>query len=183
MQAQSVIGRICGIPFIILYTLRHHINHLANSMIITLCMQIQLAKRAWQQNKGRVKFNFISSSLGSQRFGIKFYFWRPLWARERERQVAALLLIRAQLVSVWVIHSNTYAHTHTHTYTHTFVEATKNLIFSHYLCILAKAAGENTPTQPENQSQPIPKLWKPKLNTNPNRTQTQWHRVAAALET
>lgn len=46
-----------------------------------------------------------------------------------------------------------HAHTHTQAPTPTFVGATKNLIFSHYLCILAKAAGENLLPRTQNKTQ------------------------------
>lgn len=112
-------------------------------------------------NKRRVKFNFSLSSSGSQRFGIKFYFWRPVQQGANGGRERGRLLIRAQLVSVWVIHRNTHKHTHTHTSRHAhtqtptpaFVGATKNLIFSHYLCILAKAAGENLLPRTQTQTQ------------------------------
>lgn len=50
-------------------------------------------------------------------------------------------------------HTHTSRHAHTQTPTPAFVGATKNLIFSHYLCILAKAAGENLLPRTQTQTQ------------------------------
>lgn len=121
-------------------------------------------------NKGRVKFNFSLSSSGSQRFGIKFYFWRLVQqgAKGEGRQVTYTSTACKRLSNPQK-HTHTPADMHKHAHTHrhptpTFVGATKNLIFSHYLCILAKAAGEN-PNQNPNSNPNT------KMKTNPNRTQ------------
>lgn len=80
-------------------------------------------------NKGRVKFNFSLSSFRSQRFGIKFYFWRLVQqgAKGKGRQVTYTSTACKRL-------SNPQKHTHTsrhaQTCTHTQTPDT-NICGSH----------------------------------------------------
>lgn len=123
-------------------------------------------------NKRRVKFNFSLSSSGSQRFGIKFYFWRLLQqgangGREGKRQVTYTSTACKRL-------GNPQKHTHELTCIHTDTDT--SICGSHekfnFLTLLVHTCKGRRREPPAQDANPNPNS-NPNAKTNPNRTRSQ----------